>query len=165
MSIAYILRTLCAHPLAALLGPPQPNPSPLAYETKPLYTFFLTQNTPLISCKYWVPHGLVPKGSVVINKGAYRAISRKSIGGRLLPAGFFHVYGTFAVAQAVNIMVPQAYLNPELELHGQKNDEPSGSLSAHGAMTNETWGGIVKIGRGLVNYNSSDMDKVKGRKR
>ncbi|MBW0471983.1 hypothetical protein O181_011698 [Austropuccinia psidii MF-1] len=142
-----------------------PNPSPLAYETKPLYTSFLPQNTPLTSRKSWVAHGLVPKGSVVINKGTYRAISRKSIGGRLLPDDVVHVYGTFAVAQAVNIMVPQAYLNPELESHDQKNDEPSGSLSAQMAMTNETWGGIVEVGRGLVNYNSSDMDKVKGRQR
>ncbi|MBW0461328.1 hypothetical protein O181_001043 [Austropuccinia psidii MF-1] len=151
------------HPSAALLGPPQPSPSSLACDTKPLYTVFLPRHTPLTSRKFWVAHGLVPKGSVVINKGAYRAISRKSIGGRLLPAGVVQVCGTFAVAQAVNIMVPQAYLNPELESHDQKNDEPSGSLSAHVAMTNETLGGIVEVGRGLVNYNSSDMDKLKGR--
>ncbi|MBW0463176.1 hypothetical protein O181_002891 [Austropuccinia psidii MF-1] len=115
-----------------------------------------------ISRKFGVAHGLVPKGSVVINKGAYRAISRKSIGGKLLPAGVVQVYGTFAVAQAVNKIVPQAYLNTELELPDQKNDEPSGSLSAHMAMTNETWGGVVEVGRGLVNYNYSEMDKVKG---
>ncbi|MBW0523276.1 hypothetical protein O181_062991 [Austropuccinia psidii MF-1] len=149
----------------SLFSMTDPNPSPLAYETKPLYSFFLTRKTPLPSHKFWVAHGFVPKGSVVINKGAYKAISRKSIGGRLLPAGVGQVYGIFSVAQAVNIMVPQAYLNPDLELHNQKNDEPSGSLSAHVAMTNETWGGIVEVGRGLFNYNSSDMDKVKGQQR
>ncbi|MBW0493422.1 hypothetical protein O181_033137 [Austropuccinia psidii MF-1] len=112
------------HPPAALLGPPQPNPSPLAYETKPLYTFFLPPNTPLTSQKVWVSHGLVPKGSVGINKGAYRAISCKSIGRRLLPAGVVQAYGKFAMTQAVNIMLPQAYLNPALESHNQKMMNP-----------------------------------------
>ncbi|MBW0553491.1 hypothetical protein O181_093206 [Austropuccinia psidii MF-1] len=139
-----------------------PNPSPPACDTKPLYTVFLPQHTPITSCKFWVAHDLVPKGSVVINKGAYRAISHKSIGGRLLPAGVVQVCGKVCVAQAVNIMLPQAYPNPDLELHDQKNDEPSGSLSAHMAMKNETLGGLVEVGRGLVNYNSSDMDKLEG---
>ncbi|MBW0463128.1 hypothetical protein O181_002843 [Austropuccinia psidii MF-1] len=153
------------HPSAAFLGPSQPNPSPLACDTKQLYTVLIWQHTLLTSRKFWVAHGLVPKGSVVINKGAYRAISCKSIGGRVLPAGVFQFYGTFAVTQEVNIVVPQAHLNPDLELQNQKNDQPSGSLSAHVAMTNETLGGVVEVGRGLVNHNSSDMDKLKGQQR
>ncbi|MBW0540730.1 hypothetical protein O181_080445 [Austropuccinia psidii MF-1] len=58
------------HPSAEFLGPSQPNPSPLACDTKPLYTVFLPQNPPITSCKFWVAHDLVPKGLVVINKGA-----------------------------------------------------------------------------------------------
>ncbi|MBW0506701.1 hypothetical protein O181_046416 [Austropuccinia psidii MF-1] len=98
--------------ISALLGPPQLNPSPLECETKPLYTVFLPQHTPLTSRKCWVAHGFVG-----INKGEYGAISHKEIGDRILPAGVVQVYGMFAVAQAVTIVVPQAYLNPELELH------------------------------------------------
>ncbi|MBW0493878.1 hypothetical protein O181_033593 [Austropuccinia psidii MF-1] len=131
-----------------------------------LYILPFFCKTPLSQfAKSWVAHGLLPKGSVVINKGTYRAISRKSIGGRLLLDDVIHVYGMFVVAQGVNIMVPKAYLNPELESHNQQNDEPSGSLSAQVAMTNETWGGIVEVGRGLVNYNSSEMEKVNGQQR
>ncbi|MBW0538705.1 hypothetical protein O181_078420 [Austropuccinia psidii MF-1] len=163
--------TLCSstasstNPSAVFLGPSQPNHYPLTGDTKTLYTVFILQHTPLTSFKSWVAHGLVPKGLVVINKGAYRAISHKSIGGRLLPAGVVQVCETFSVVQAVNIMVPQDYLNPDLELHDQKNDEPSGSLSAHVAMTNETSGGVEEVSRGLVNYNSSDMGKLKGHQR
>ncbi|MBW0462361.1 hypothetical protein O181_002076 [Austropuccinia psidii MF-1] len=37
------------HPSVAFLRPSQPNPSPLACETNPLYTVFLPQHTPLTS--------------------------------------------------------------------------------------------------------------------
>ncbi|KAK8861732.1 glutamate 5-kinase [Kwoniella newhampshirensis] len=74
-------------------------------EEGPLCTRFLRRETALKERKWWIAHGLHSAGTVVIDEGAYRAITRKESGGRLLPAGVVRVEGPFASHQGVRIVV------------------------------------------------------------
>ncbi|KAI8450692.1 glutamate 5-kinase, partial [Phakopsora pachyrhizi] len=134
--------------------------------TRPLYTHFLPQPSPLTNRKFWVAHGLIARGSVVIDRGAYRAISKDSIGGRLLPAGILRVIGNFAVGQAVRVLVRRSDL---LEIRGtisspSMSDEPKPQSSSEDDRDCGSRGSddYVEVGRGLTNYNSSEMLKLIG---
>ena len=116
------------------------------------HTLFTRKPTPLTSRRFWILHGLTPRGTVYIDYGAYRAISRSSSnssssssegshgnGGRLLAAGVVRVEGSFAAGQAVNVCV---VLKDEKGFEVEEKE----------------------FGRGLSNYNSSEINKVKGLK-
>ncbi|CAE7104720.1 unnamed protein product, partial [Rhizoctonia solani] len=72
---------------------------------RPPHTLFTPSLTPLRDLKSWTTHTLYPAGSVIIDVGAHVVLSRRSSGGRLLPAGVLAVNGAFAGGQAVRIMV------------------------------------------------------------
>ncbi|CAE6484575.1 unnamed protein product [Rhizoctonia solani] len=82
-------------------------PSPIEVELppRPPHTLFTPSLTPLRDLKSWTTHTLYPAGSVIIDVGAHVVLSRRSSGGRLLPAGVLGVNGAFAGGQAVRIMV------------------------------------------------------------
>lgn len=87
--------------------PPDPNPNN-PHEptlTRPPHTLFLASTSPLSDLKAWTSHTLTPAGSVVVDPGAYRVLSRRDSGGRLLPAGVLAVHGQFASGQAVRILI------------------------------------------------------------
>ncbi|KAG0151192.1 hypothetical protein CROQUDRAFT_719953 [Cronartium quercuum f. sp. fusiforme G11] len=144
-------------------------PSVTDQEQSPTYTVFLPRPTPLTDRKFWVAHGLTPKGSVVIDKGAFNAISRDSNGGRLLPRGLVSVSGTFAVGQAVSIMIPVSYLDPST-FEGRDQGTSGEGHSSKVALSSPDLPAVdttepvefMEVGRGLANYNSHEMDKVKG---
>lgn len=79
--------------------------SPEALPPRPPHTLFTPSLTPLRDLKSWTSHTLHPAGSVIIDVGAHVVLSRRSSGGRLLPAGVLGVNGAFAGGQAVNILV------------------------------------------------------------
>ncbi|ORY22700.1 Aspartate/glutamate/uridylate kinase [Naematelia encephala] len=74
-------------------------------EIGPLCTRFLRKEDRIKDRKWWIAHGLHAAGTVVIDEGAHRAITRKESGGRLLPAGVVRVEGLFASHQAVKLFV------------------------------------------------------------
>lgn len=76
-----------------------------ALPPRPPHTLFTPSLTPLRDVKSWTTHTLYPAGSVVIDVGAHVVLSRRSSGGRLLPAGVLAVKGAFAGGQAVRILV------------------------------------------------------------
>jgi glutamate 5-kinase len=82
----------------------------------------------MASRKCWIAYTLVPKGRLVIDEGAVRAVRQN--GKSLLPIGVVEVQGSFEQGAAV------AFENPAGEV----------------------------IGTGLVNYNSSDINLIKGLK-
>jgi len=45
----------------------------------PLHTVFLPEEEPLTDKKWWVLHGLKPRGRIIIDEGAYRAIARSTV--------------------------------------------------------------------------------------
>jgi glutamate 5-kinase len=91
-------------------------------------TFFIPQKQRLTSRKCWIAYSLKPKGAVVIDDGAVRAILKN--GKSLLPSGIIEVENNFGVGAPV-------------EFRNQHNES---------------------LGIGLVNYNSDDIEKIKGLK-
>lgn len=92
----------------------------------PIGTFFLPKPEKMQSRKHWIAYTLKPKGELVLDGGACRALVK---GGKsLLPSGIIEIRGRFGVGAAVQCL-------------------------------NES-GELVAIG--LANYNSADIDKVKG---
>jgi glutamate 5-kinase len=71
----------------------------------PPHTLFLPISDPLARRKWSLLHALHPAGSLFIDEGAYRRLSRPDSGGRLLPAGVVGVEGTWERMQAVRIVL------------------------------------------------------------
>ncbi len=88
-------------------------------------TFFLPAEDKVKPRKQWIAHVLHPKGFLVLDPGACRALSGN--GCSLLPSGINEVRGTFGVGDAVHC------------------------LDAKGNV----------IAAGLINYCSSDVEKIK----
>lgn len=99
----------------------------------PLHTRFLPSSQPVRDRHIWLLHGLHVEGTIVIDSGAYKALTRRNKAG-LLPAGIISVVGHFGSQQAVSLCVQEA----------------------------ET-GVISEIGRALTNYSSSEVERIKGR--
>ncbi|KDE08019.1 hypothetical protein MVLG_01721 [Microbotryum lychnidis-dioicae p1A1 Lamole] len=241
-----------SHPdLASELPPPSSTDTDslpaveFALATDPLpYTLFTPRPRPLTSRRFWVLHGLTPRGTVYVDEGAYRAISRgerdgggSGNGGRLLAAGVVRVEGNFAAGQAVRVCVikgrkkkkKSTFVQEDIEmkkegvnsfarreLEALKNQSvqsrpvspdhfaergrttesrreiftpgsaspsqsrhASVSASRRGVSVNRSRGEedgagsssglgleegeeVVEFGRGLTNYNSAEIDRVKG---
>ena len=108
----------------------------LLSEEIPLHTRFLGQPINHVKDRqFWLLHGLKPKGSVIVDYGCFQAITRKNRGG-LLPVGIIAIEGNFNQLECI-----------ELKL-GKKNKD--GSIDS------------ITFGRGRCNYNSNEIDKIKG---
>ncbi|KAI0737964.1 glutamate 5-kinase [Daedaleopsis nitida] len=195
-------------------------PSPL---TRPPHTVFVPSVLPLRDLKSWTTHTLFPSGSVVIDAGAHRVLSKRESGGRLLAAGVIGVRGAFASGQAVRIVIrkdrpvdsdeekPEAASDLENPVSaGTRTSYPDGSLATEpntpeinpAASLSSSISSIAtmepldeemtpslslktlpdedvvvierengsdvadweleEVGRGLANYNSAQIDRVKG---
>jgi glutamate 5-kinase len=67
-------------------------------------TLFTPQGTRLASRKHWIAYTLRPRGALIIDDGAARALA--SGGKSLLPAGVVGVRGEFSVGDAVTLVDP-----------------------------------------------------------
>ena len=95
---------------------------------KPLGTLFLPQKLLLSRKKHWIAFTLKPKGEIVVDEGAKKAVTEK--GKSLLPSGVVEVRGRFGIGACASLV-------------DQKNRV---------------------VGKGLVNYSSSDIMKIRGLK-
>jgi glutamate 5-kinase len=154
---------------------------------RPVHTQFAPSPTPLRSLKAWTFHTLNPSGGVIIDSGAHAVLSRRDSGGRLLAAGVIGVKGTFASGQAVRILVRRISSSSPIEEHppsvsvsGEFNSIPPTpthlsrtpsidftpitieSPTTAATISDEE---LTEVGRGLTNYNSAEIDKIKGYKR
>ncbi len=68
-------------------------------------TLFLPHGTRLASRKHWIAYTLRPRGTLVIDRGAAKALA--SGGKSLLPAGLMGVRGDFSVGDAVTLVDPE----------------------------------------------------------
>ncbi|BGP37768.1 Glutamate 5-kinase [Rhodotorula kratochvilovae] len=164
----------------------------LPTSTVPPHTLFTAKPSPLSSRRFWILHGLTPRGTVYVDEGAYRAIAlgdrddggSGGNGGRLLAAGVLRVEGTFAAGQAVRVCVVRGRTgNKERrrarasevgdERRTAQEEELVRSVEAldvgaesgaevQGADEGEGEEEIHEFGRGLTNYNSIEIDRVKG---
>ncbi|QRW15363.1 amino acid kinase family [Ceratobasidium sp. AG-Ba] len=95
---------------------------------RPPHTLFIPSPTPLRDVKSWTTHTLYPAGSVIIDAGAHLVLSRRSSGGRLLPAGVLGVKGAFASGQAVRILVKRKIGGMQTETVGVAVDGDTATL-------------------------------------
>jgi glutamate 5-kinase len=101
-------------------------------------TCFLPKPNPMVDRQWWIMHGLATAGTVYVDHGAVRAIvSHRS---SLFAAGITRVEGNFGSSQAVQIVTVI------------KEDGPAGEVREN----------VVEIAKGLVNYTSADIQRLKG---
>ncbi|KAF8549466.1 glutamate 5-kinase [Imleria badia] len=159
---------------------------------RPPHTVFKPSAVPTRDLKAWTSHTLYPAGGVIIDIGAYVVLSRRESGGRLLPVGVLGVRGSFASGQAVRILVrslPEGVPGekPTMLPDSKDSDTVIASLSPSSSsssiaddLTSDTqtimdddfhptaeveesdaWE-VKEVGRGLANYNSVQISRVKG---
>jgi len=171
-------------------GPDSLNPSRSSSPVPILrHTLFTPTPVPMRDLKSWTSHTLFPSGSVIIDSGAHQVLSRRESGGRLLPAGVLGVIGAFASGQAVRIVIRRQPGGPPSEdtdaareayTSGESTQPSTPNLFATASMTSsiasleplskeniipmekENEMDVVEVGRGLANYNSAQITKVKG---
>ncbi|EDO18876.1 hypothetical protein Kpol_1023p45 [Vanderwaltozyma polyspora DSM 70294] len=82
----------------------------------PLHTKFLANddNHHLKNREFWILHGLVANGAVIIDEGAYKALTRRNKAG-LLPAGVIEVEGSFHELECVELKIGKRLPNGELD--------------------------------------------------
>lgn len=153
---------------------------------RPPHTLFTASAAPVRDLKAWTSHTLFPAGSVVIDAGAHHVLSRRESGGRLLAVGVLGVIGAFASGQAVRVVVlartngsdPAARASYMAAL--QKTRPSTPIISEDGTQFKPTplvpdedlvsmergeqldEADVIEVGRGLANYNSAQITKVKG---
>jgi glutamate 5-kinase len=120
---------------------------PASKSVRPLHTLFMPATAPLSDLKAWATHTLRPAGAVIIDTGAHTVLGRKESGGRLLPAGVIGIQGVWAGGQAVRILIQRGKAQ-------YTESVPQGADAAELEY--------VEVGRGLSNYNSEQIEKVKG---
>lgn len=168
--------------------------NPTDSEPRPPHTVFHPSITPLPDMKSWTAHTLYPSGSVVIDRGAHKVLARRESGGRLLAAGVLGVIGRFTGGVAVRICVPRhadegpsspGYATPDASLSRSNSRDRLREVSTSGLLSLAEEGeavlasqllpasplvsiaekDLIEVGRGLTNYNSAEIEKVKGLKR
>lgn len=106
----------------------------------PFHTRFIGQPKNTIKNRqFWLLHGLKPQGTIFIDEGCYRALTRPNRAG-LLPVGVLGVEGHFHQMECVEIRL------------GSKT--PDGKLDASKPT--------FPVGRGRTNLSASEIDEVKG---
>jgi len=115
----------------------QPNILQQLFNGEPVGTFFLPQKEKLHSRKHWIAYTLRPKGYLVLDDGACRAVLA---GGRsLLPSGILETRGEFSIGDPVHCI--------------DQNEEPVAA-----GLVNYSSEDIMKI----QGQHSSNIEKVLG---
>jgi len=122
-------------PSSAVVSTPRSTPPPLT--AIPLHTRFLPKRS-FRDRQFWLLHGMSPRGKVLIDEGAFKALTRAEKAA-LLPVGVVGVEGTFSRDEAVTIAVA-------------KWDESR-------VLTE-----MVDVGRALVNYSAAEITRIMGKK-
>ena len=141
----------------------------------PLHTRFLPDPHPVRDRSFWLLHGLAPHGTIYIDRGAHRALTRKA---GLLPRGIVDVEGRFAQQEAVRIVVVQRpgrhqKSTSTLEEHEQfpsshvpantsSNDNKDDDSNASEQLSEISEFAPFEVGRALVNYSDSEIGRIKG---
>jgi glutamate 5-kinase len=75
------------------------------FAAEPVGTFFLPQKEKMQSRKHWIAYVLRPKGHLILDKGACKALMQS--GKSLLPSGIIEVKGSFGVGAPVECLDEQ----------------------------------------------------------
>ncbi|RYO75605.1 hypothetical protein DL766_004249 [Monosporascus sp. MC13-8B] len=125
-------------------------------EPPPLHTRFLPLDQPMRDRYFWLLHGLAPRGTVYIDRGAHHALADKA---GLLPVGVLDVEGSFAQQEAVRLVVVDRRSGSG---PGPRSNEENGGGNG-GDSERPCWEGTpVEVGRALVNYAAPEIARIKG---
>lgn len=107
----------------------------------PLHTRFIANDNQhhLKNREFWMLHGLISQGAVIIDIGAYKALTRKNKAG-LLPAGVIEIEGTFHEHECIDLKLGKRKENGDLD---------------------ESFP-LKTVGRARCNYTSTELRKIKG---
>ena len=122
---------------SALVSPPRSTSPPTRNSTVPLHTCFLPKRS-FRDRQFWLLHGMSSRGKVLIDEGAFKALTRTEKAA-LLPVGVVGVEGTFSRDEAVTIALA-------------KFDESR-------VLTE-----MIDVGRALVNYSAAEITRIMGKK-
>ncbi|RIA94043.1 glutamate 5-kinase [Glomus cerebriforme] len=106
----------------------------------PIHTRFIAKDNPMMDKKWWILHGLHTAGTIYIDEGAVKAVTKTKQKSSLFAAGIVKCEGNFVANQAVNLVFEKHHVNE----HGEETVE------------------LITIGKGLVNYSSSEISRIKG---
>lgn len=120
---------------SAVVSTPRSSPPPR--NQVPLHTRFIPKRS-FRDRQFWLLHGMSPRGRVLIDEGAFKAITRAEKAA-LLPVGVVDVEGGFSRDEAVTISVAH-------------RDE-------HRVVT-----GTTDVGRALVNYSATEIIRIMGKR-
>src|SRR5579862_5603212 len=126
--------TPSTHVSSAVVSTPCSSPPPRGQV--PLHTRFLPKRS-FRDRQFWLLHGMAPRGRVLIDEGAFRALTRVEKAG-LLPVGVVGIEGTFSRDEAVTLTVA--------------------TRDVEGNIT-----GTTDVGRALVNYSATEISRIKGK--
>lgn len=107
----------------------------------PMHTRFIANDNQhhLKNREFWMLHGLVSQGAVIIDAGAYKALTRKNKAG-LLPAGVIDVEDSFHEHECIDLKL--------------------GTRDAKGELDRSV--PLQTVGRARCNYTSVELSKIKG---
>jgi glutamate 5-kinase len=114
-----------------------PRSSPPPPNNVPLHTRFLPKRS-FRDRQFWLLHGMSPRGRILIDEGAFKALTRVEKAA-LLPVGVLAVEGSFSRDEAVTLTV--AHRDAEKRVLG-----------------------TTDVGRALVNYSATEIGRIMGRK-
>ncbi len=106
----------------------------------PLHTRFIAKNNPMMDRKWWILHGLHTAGTVFIDEGAVKAVTKEKQKSSLFAAGITKCEGNFVAHQAVELIFEKHHVNE----NGEEIIE------------------LITVGKGLVNYSSTEISRIKG---
>lgn len=119
----------------------------------PLHTRFLPSLEPIRDRSFWLLHGLAAHGTLFIDEGAHRALTRKA---GLLPVGVVDVDGNFGQQEAVRLVVVPRRTHSVIE-NGTPTSPTKGDPNDKAAVV-----APVEVGRALVNFSSVEIARIKG---
>ncbi len=115
-------------------------------------THFLAKPNPMVDRKWWILHGLATYGSIFVDAGAVRAFfNHKS---SLFAAGIVKVQGSFVAQQSVKIVTI-------VNISGREG-ETVDLIDCAISELDQSKFRLVEIGKGLVNYSASEIQRIKG---
>ncbi|KAF9384536.1 hypothetical protein BGX21_001274, partial [Mortierella sp. AD011] len=116
----------------------------------PLHTRFIAKDNPMVDRKWWILHGLHTAGTIYIDRGAYKTITKATQKSSLFAAGIVNCKGTFVAQQSVRVVYrPRDFI---------KKDGQGIVLEEIGPNEPEE----IEVGKGLVNYASHEISRIMG---
>ncbi|RUP43434.1 LOW QUALITY PROTEIN: Aspartate/glutamate/uridylate kinase [Jimgerdemannia flammicorona] len=103
----------------------------------PLHTRFVAKPNPLVDRKWWILHGLHTAGTIYVDAGCVRALKAQQRSS-LFAAGIVHVEGSFVAQQSARVV-------------HERVDPETGKVVEQ-----------IEVGKGLVNYSSMEIARIKG---